>query len=273
MITCFPPMIGYGVLLVLSGFIFGLPFGFLVNFIGGLLGSSCCFAVSRRLGMRHGNVFATRTRQSFTLIESPDDDYVEISRDNREAITMNPLQPSRSISIHQTNSGHSSPFHRTPSSNPSSPHNSQEIPVMPEESTKEKYLRLLRSMAEYLERNPSETIKLLLMIRFAPYPFTFVNALLAQIYSIKYWQFALATAVSLLKTVVHAWIGSTASDIQDIINKPKSPDDSSGPSASQIAEWIMLSLAIVISILGGIYIYRLTLKILNDANAGAWNKI
>jgi uncharacterized membrane protein YdjX (TVP38/TMEM64 family) len=122
-------------------------------------------------------------------------------------------------------------------------------------------------LAVYLDNNPSETIKLLLMIRFAPYPFTIVNALLAQIYSIRYWQFALATGISLLKTVIHAWIGSTVSDMQDLLTKSPAKDTGGGLGAGTIVEIVMLLIAVIVSILGGIYIYRLMNRLLQSAAA------
>lgn len=49
-IASFPPIPGYGTLSVLCGFIYGFPFGIIPPFIGGVLGSSCCFLLSRRFG-------------------------------------------------------------------------------------------------------------------------------------------------------------------------------------------------------------------------------
>lgn len=110
------------------------------------------------------------------------------------------------------------------------------------------------------------------MIRFAPYPFTIVNALLAQIYSVRYWQFALVTAISLLKTIIHAWIGSTVSNLQDLIVKSPAHDNGDGNgglSAGTIVEIGMLVFAMVVSLVGGVYIYRLINRLLTSSTAAA----
>lgn len=46
----FPPLFGYSLLLTLNGFIFGIPLGFLLNYISALTGSILCFLASRYLG-------------------------------------------------------------------------------------------------------------------------------------------------------------------------------------------------------------------------------
>ncbi|KAJ3182232.1 Tlg2-vesicle protein [Gaertneriomyces sp. JEL0708] len=47
-ITCFPPMIGYGTLVYLCGFIYSFPLGFVPAYTGALLGGICCFIGARR---------------------------------------------------------------------------------------------------------------------------------------------------------------------------------------------------------------------------------
>ncbi|KAJ3211145.1 hypothetical protein HDU67_004758 [Dinochytrium kinnereticum] len=46
--TCFPPMIGYGTSLVMCGFIFGFPYGFVPAYMGAVAGGVLCFLGARR---------------------------------------------------------------------------------------------------------------------------------------------------------------------------------------------------------------------------------
>ena len=42
-----PPMVGYGTLLVVSGFLFGMWIGWFINIIGTVIGALLCFSLSR----------------------------------------------------------------------------------------------------------------------------------------------------------------------------------------------------------------------------------
>ncbi len=44
----FPPIVGYGTLLFLCGFMYGFPLGLIPAFIGAMLGSTTCFVLTRK---------------------------------------------------------------------------------------------------------------------------------------------------------------------------------------------------------------------------------
>ncbi|KAJ3014235.1 hypothetical protein HKX48_005275 [Thoreauomyces humboldtii] len=47
-LSCFPPLVGYGTLLYMCGFIFGFPWGWIPAFVGSWLGGVTVFLLSRR---------------------------------------------------------------------------------------------------------------------------------------------------------------------------------------------------------------------------------
>ncbi|KAJ9067156.1 Tlg2-vesicle protein [Entomophthora muscae] len=131
-ITSFPPMPGYGTLSVLCGFIYGFPFGIIPPFIGGVLGSSCCFFLSRR----YGSVYVRRLLLHYTYIDAA----------------------MKAIEI--------------------------------------------------------KGVKLLFLIRLAPYPWTVMNFVLGAT-RISYLDYITATALSLVKILFHIYIGSSLSSFTE----------------------------------------------------------
>lgn len=69
MITSFPPLFGYGTLLTLCGFIFRFPLGVIPAYLGGLLGSTACFIVSRKWLVDYYRENYLKNIPEFTAIE------------------------------------------------------------------------------------------------------------------------------------------------------------------------------------------------------------
>lgn len=179
-LASFPPVAGYSILLTLCGFIYGVWWGFVLNYLSALCGAVVCFSVSRRL---------------YTSGRGP---------------------PSKCC-------------------------------------TSTRYIRLLHSISLYLEHNKKDTAKFLLLLRLAPFPFTLLNVVLAHVSSVSLRQFTFITGASLLKVILHAWVGASITDLADILNvgtsSPKTP--------AHIVELVMLGVASSVAVIGGFYMYNI----------------
>ncbi|KAF9204256.1 hypothetical protein BGZ49_005487 [Haplosporangium sp. Z 27] len=96
--------------------------------------------------------------------------------------------------------------------------------------------------------------KLMVLIRLAPYPFNVMNALLSATH-IPLSTFTLATAISLLKLVLHVYIGSTLSSLATLPSSPlpsDGDDDNSTPENDNSHGRNLKILVMIISMLIGI---------------------
>eukprot|EP00127_Corallochytrium_limacisporum_P002397 Clim_evm38s119 gene=Clim_evmTU38s119 len=62
-----------------------------------------------------------------------------------------------------------------------------------------------------------EGLKMVVLVRLAPYPFGFMNSLFA-VSPVTFSKYIAGTAIAKTKLLVHTWIGVTLSDLSDIIN-------------------------------------------------------
>lgn len=182
-VACFPPVIGYSLILTSSGFWFGWLRGFLLNWTGSVLGSCFCFAIFR-YGCRRQQGTSMRYRH---------------------------LDPRSS-----------SPTRAT---------------LQAEERVRDPVQEFLDAMRLYMLRNPRDKFSTLLLLRLAPYPFTYGNLILAQLPAVELRDFMLVTSISLLKTVWHAWLGSQLESIEDLNDIKK-------------INWWELVLVIVVGLVG-----------------------
>ncbi|KAI9295623.1 snare associated Golgi protein, partial [Neoconidiobolus thromboides FSU 785] len=65
-IASFPPIPGYGTVSVLCGFVYDFPIGFIPPLIGGIIGASSCFVVSRK----YGQTYIRKLLAHYTYIEA-----------------------------------------------------------------------------------------------------------------------------------------------------------------------------------------------------------
>ncbi|KAJ3145120.1 hypothetical protein HDU89_007537 [Geranomyces variabilis] len=135
-ISCFPPLVGYGTLLYLQGYIYGFPGGFIPAYVGALSGAVVCFIAARR--------------------------WLDAS------------------------------------------HRARFVASFPK----------WRAVEEVVEKGG---LKLLVLIRLAPYPYGLMSLLLATT-TVPLGRFIKATALSLLKTILHIYIGSTVRDLSETTN-------------------------------------------------------
>jgi hypothetical protein len=78
-----------------------------------------------------------------------------------------------------------------------------------------------QSLLSIIPANPH----LLLLIRIAPYPYNLLNVILASAPSLTLRTYTACTAVSLLKLVLHTWIGAGIHDIASFGRPHKTPFD------------------------------------------------
>lgn len=168
-IASFPPVPGYGTLSVLCGFIYGFPTGFVPPFIGGVLGSSVCFLLSRRYGRNY----------------------------------------TRKLLKHYT------------------------------------YISAALKVIEI------KGLKLILLIRLAPYPWTIMNFVLGAT-RISYFKYIVATALSLIKILFHVYIGSSLKTF-------------TGKSSVSTLKIILICAAILTGAGVTIYLYLLCKNIISES--------
>ncbi|KAI9006362.1 hypothetical protein DFJ74DRAFT_388653 [Hyaloraphidium curvatum] len=134
MISALPPMIGYGTLNYVSGFIFGI-WGIIPSYCGALSGAILCWILTRIvLGNDYGESIK-RAYPQWGLMER---------------------------AIHKRG------------------------------------------------------LRLLILIRLAPYPYSIMNVILATMKSIPMLSYVFSTAIALPKLIVHVYLGSTVKDLADI---------------------------------------------------------
>ncbi|KAI9334521.1 hypothetical protein DFJ73DRAFT_38242 [Zopfochytrium polystomum] len=133
-ISSFPFMIGYGTLLVMSGFIFGFPLGFIPAYLGAVLGAFACLFIFRRWMGKYYRDLILGYYPKFKAVESAID---------------------------------------------------------------------------------SGGMKLVVLIRLAPYPYGFMNLLLATT-TMPASRYMIATAIGEVKNLFHVYIGSTLRSLADI---------------------------------------------------------
>jgi hypothetical protein len=325
-------------LLTLSGFIYGVGLGFLLNFFSALTGATLCFSLSRYFYRRNGDtrksngveLVETRSirssRSSSQLLQSNTDTHAGSNSLGKENNETHLLRPNSIDSLHSTTdllpspakrhsttqqafasaNGRSASFELT-SVKPAAyfdtappfrrsltdieeqsdgepiDHQPPTPETKPKQSLFSRYNHFLICISRYLKRHPNHLFRFLLALRLAPYPFTVLNALLAHIEAVSLHQFMLVTAVSLLKTCIHAWIGSTLTDISQIIHVPHSPRNGTsagtgggngtahdpqhggeGYSTAQVVEFSFLGVAVLIAFVGGYYLYRMVERALAE---------
>lgn len=69
-LTCFPPLVGYGTLLYMFGFIYGFPLGFFPAYLGAWSGGVCCFLLARRW---MGDYYRGKILRTFPKFEAIED--------------------------------------------------------------------------------------------------------------------------------------------------------------------------------------------------------
>jgi uncharacterized membrane protein YdjX (TVP38/TMEM64 family) len=186
-LVSFPPIPGYGTILVVSGFLFGTWFGWLVNIIGASIGASLCFLASRWIGSRRSH------------------DNRVVASDSTQNLTG--TAPSWSDQLQR-----------------------------------------------YLDRQPNEIWKILILLRMGSLPYSWVSLTLGQMSSVPFWKYFVVTEIALIKTLVHAFIGSTLGDLQDIFASP----------AKHWPELVVAILSAVLTAITAYYMYELLQKALSE---------
>ncbi|KAJ3106056.1 Tlg2-vesicle protein [Phlyctochytrium planicorne] len=113
-------------------------------------------------------------------------------------------------------------------------------------------------------------LKLIVLIRLAPYPFGIINVIFSTT-SISVYRFAAATSIAATKNMIHVYIGSTLQSLVDIgggRGKDKPPKDPNAPpgegdgqsSTSKIVEVAFMVAGIVFAIGGMAYMTHLLQK-------------
>lgn len=133
-VSSIPPMIGYGTLNYVSGFIFGL-WGFIPSYVGGVSGATMTWLLTRIV---LGNDYSETVKKAY-----------------------------------------------------------------PQWGVMERALQ-------------KRGLRLLILIRLAPYPYSIMNVLLSTMKSIPLWKFVLATAAALPKLFIHVYLGSTVHDLAEL---------------------------------------------------------
>lgn len=183
-IANFPPMIGYGTFLVISGFLFNVWGGFVVNFIGGILGTIACFALSRYW-------FKNPDRNTLPGFARPG--HVNTNLDSPESGDHSTLDGSMA---------------RSPS-------------FMRPYSTKKSAAAaydVINRLTLYLDRYPHKIWKMLFLLRLGSFPYNIVSFSLGQISSISFAKYSLVSTIALFKTIIHAFIGSSLANLTEIFH-------------------------------------------------------
>ncbi|KAI8832690.1 snare associated Golgi protein-domain-containing protein [Chytridium lagenaria] len=184
--TCFPPMIGYGTSLVLCGFIFGFPGGFLPAYLGAVAGGVLCFVASRKfLGSHYRSMLLERYPK-------------------------------------------------------------------------------LKVVEDAIEKGG---LKLLILIRLAPYPFGIMNVIFSTT-TISLPRYAAATSVAAFKNLIHVYIGSTLQTLADIGGggggkDPKDGDN--GPKPATILEISFMVGGLIAAVGGFVYLSVLLKRAIREA--------
>ncbi|KAI3634769.1 hypothetical protein MIR68_007150 [Amoeboaphelidium protococcarum] len=283
--TSFPPLIGYGLTLTLSGWLFGVWGGFAINFVGALLGASLCFAVTRFVFKRRGHrssIIGTSALQQQSLHLNP----------SQQAHYDSTQDPSLASSLLQVNHDydHNDGSHDQLLDSSMMPRfidaNAEYVPLTPRHqqshrdsdnassvqsiidiirAPQKKSENLLSSLSRYLSKNPHECLKMIILLRLAPYPYTLLNITLPNIDSVPMHKFVIGTAVSLVKTILHAMVGSQLDDFAEAIRHGGVPSGGgNGNKVVKILEWTGLGIASLFAVVGGYYIFFMIQKALRQ---------
>ncbi|RKP07661.1 snare associated Golgi protein-domain-containing protein, partial [Thamnocephalis sphaerospora] len=110
-------------------------------------------------------------------------------------------------------------------------------------------------IAAVLRTVDKKGLRLLILIRLAPYPYNLMNALLS-LTSLPLKVFATATAVSLLKTITHVAVGANLENLTDALMH--------NPSVGKL---LLGLLTVLLGIGVTVYLYRLTARIVQEMEA------
>eukprot|EP01137_Pigoraptor_chileana_P025118 Opistho-2@94102 len=98
-------------------------------------------------------------------------------------------------------------------------------------------------------------LPLLLLLRLAPYPFALFNCILATT-RLSFRSFIFVTALSLVKVVVHVYIGSRLHDVHDVVNGTKDK-----------GEVAFATLGLCLCVIGGVGLYVVARRKLSEFSA------
>ncbi|KAI3659528.1 hypothetical protein MP638_003348 [Amoeboaphelidium occidentale] len=235
--TCFPPIIGYSFLLVLSGYIFGVILGFFVNYVFALIGSCLCFYLARKVGTNvsssESGVNSNKDITTCTEQTRPSDAFDSSS----EAGSVDTRDPENQV----------------------------------ENYREDELKKMSRVLTAHFKAHPARLSRLLFLIKLAPYPNNIMNVLLAQIPAIPSWEFYKTTAIALPKVFIHAWLGSTLNQLSDIFivnNLTEAAKDQvagrSKMSPVQIVQLCIIGVAVFLALAGSWYFYRVMKKAVKE---------
>lgn len=283
-VLSFPPIVGYSFFITLCGHIFGILSGFAVVFVGAMTGAVCCFEIAKRWSpsdvvddyefvndvAQHEDDAAPCNMDSESLNNSEMNEIFALESTTISCPRLSPSRPTlmevQLRSSYQLNNSqdisHARILESSHTSERQSGHQSNDASsapltmssdaAHPVRSTRTKWFHQLN---DHLNSNPSEAFTLLLLIRFAPYPFNLTNAVLGQCQAIKLLPFTIVTAMSLVKTLLYLWIGSNALEVGQLVSGHKQA------GIIQIVEIASVALLWCIALVGGWFLYRTVQKI------------
>ncbi|TNY18976.1 hypothetical protein DMC30DRAFT_26062 [Rhodotorula diobovata] len=133
--------------------------------------------------------------------------------------------------------------------------------------------RFIRYFAPFLQRDSTHQalsravrakgLPLMMMLRLAPFPYPYSNAFFASIETVTLGQFVVATLAITPKLLLHVFIGHRTYLFAD---------PSSRHSMDPVSKWLNGAFLVVGTVLGAgtsWYLYRLTMRYVEEANAGA----
>ncbi|CAG8508615.1 5551_t:CDS:2 [Funneliformis mosseae] len=173
-ISSIPPIPGYGSFVLICGYIYGFPLGFIPAFISALLGATVSFYLCRTICLGYA----------------------------------------RKLSKKQSNF--------------------QKLSLAIEEGG----------------------LKIIILIRLCPFPFTWSNAFFGTIQSISFWKFFIATALSLPKLLIFVFMGSRFRNLAEEMD-----------STSRIINYVTIGVGIIIFCFAAWYIYNKMNTIVENAAA------
>ncbi|KAG9304709.1 hypothetical protein G9A89_000508, partial [Geosiphon pyriformis] len=172
LVSSFPPIPGYSIILIICGFIYGFPIGFFPAFGGALIGSILCFGLFRI------------TFKNYT------DELV--SKDRRFAAL--------AIAIH------------------------------------------------------NEGFKIIFLVRLSPFPFPYTNAFFASLPSVSFWEFFLATIITLPQQLITIFIGSRFSNLSNEMD-----------FTSRLVNYLSIGIGCILFLFAAWYIYYKTMMVARNA--------
>ncbi|KAJ3096110.1 hypothetical protein HDU97_006214 [Phlyctochytrium planicorne] len=98
-------------------------------------------------------------------------------------------------------------------------------------------------------------LKLVLLIRVAPYPYAIMNGVLSTT-SIPFHRFAIATAVCMIKALINVYLGTTLQSIAELLSGV------TGTSGTPVLQVSLMVVGLILAVLAAVYISWLVKKTL-----------